>query len=215
MRVDYLCTYYSQHAHEQIEERTQELWDAYKFCGAVKNRSINGYCTVPLKKPTRINSTNVGAARVIFGAFIQHIYNKRDYGDAALVPAPSKDSFSTSDFRSRVMVEEACPTDLIVVPAVKFNTHLLPSSQGGPRGYAAMHPHMVVEPTCGARPVVLIDDIVTTGGTLLAARDRLVAAGFTVLGAIACGRTSEARETAFKPRHFEITHDRGELVDFD
>lgn len=215
MRVDYLCTYYSQHAHEHIEERTQELWDAYKFCGAVKTRTINGYCTVPLKTPRRINSTNVGAARLIFGGFIQHVYNKRGYGDAALVPAPSKDSFSTAQFRSKLMVDEACPAGLTVLPAVKFTAHLLPSSQGGPRGYAAMHPHMAVVPNLGARPVVLVDDIVTTGGTLLAARDRLTAAGFDVLGAIACGRTSDIRETAFKPRHFEITHDLGELDDFD
>lgn len=212
MRVDYICAYYSQNAHENIEQRTQDLWDAYKFCGAVKSRTINGYCTIPRKpKPIIINSSNVGLARKVFGRFIGALCENNGYDGASLVPAPSKDSFSTDAFRSRVMVEEACPDGMTVIPAVRFMSELKPSSQGGPRGYVALYPHMQVVAGIAPQRVVLVDDILTSGGTLLAAHDRLVNAGFEVLGAIACGRTTDIREKAFKLGHLELGHESPDL----
>jgi predicted amidophosphoribosyltransferase len=61
-------------------------------------------------------------------------------------------------------------------------------------------------------PIVLIDDLFTTGGSLLACQDRLTEAGATVLGAITCGRTVyDATEPPFKAREFELTE---ELSDY-
>ena len=59
--------------------------------------------------------------------------------------------------------------------------------------------------------MVLIDDIVTTGGTLLATKKRLEERGFEVRAAIVCGRTVAATEKAFYPRSFELTEDEGEI----
>ncbi len=52
----------------------------------------------------------------------------------------------------------------------------------------AIAPLMTCDFPVRGQAVVLIDDLVSTGTTLFAARDRLRAEGAVVLGAIACGR---------------------------
>ncbi len=55
--------------------------------------------------------------------------------------------------------------------------------------------------------IVLIDEIVTTGGNLLACQNELVAAGATVVGAVTCGLSVyDVKEAApFSPRSFDLT----------
>ncbi|MCC5777887.1 phosphoribosyltransferase [Nitratireductor sp. B36] len=174
---------------------------------------MNGYLTVPFKKgPQRINEQDAAKTRLIFGRFIAETVRLHYQGNA-LVPVPSKDSFSQDDFRSLTMLQSAVPDDLDnpIVPAVRFVSNLLPASQGGLRGVDAVYPHLMVSEHFKPRPVVLIDDIITTGGTILAAKQRLEERGFEVSAAIVCGRTVAAAEKAFFPREFELLQEQGEV----
>lgn len=213
MKVHYLCAYYSQWAHNNLAPRPSELWQSYKFCGAVKHGVMNGYLTVPWKKgPQRIEEKEAKKTRPIFGRFIAQRVNA-EYGDCGLVPVPSKDSCDKEFFRSFQMVQESIPDSMAnpILPIVRFTKKLESASKGGLRGFDAVYPYLEVAPKVKPGPVVLIDDIVTTGGTLLATKKRLEERGFEVRAAIICGRTVAATEKAFYPRSFELTEDEGEI----
>jgi hypothetical protein len=110
MIVYFMCTYYSQWAHENIAPRSQGQWDAFKFCRAVKNRRINGTLTIPWRSgPETINAQSVGRARWAFGLFIKHIFDQvLHLQSPILVPVPSKDGLiGATTFRSLEMIQEA------------------------------------------------------------------------------------------------------------
>ena len=192
-RIYHQTPYYSQSAHAE-DPRSQGEWDAYKYCGAVKSRSINGYCTLPGN--VRVNQQTVSRARQHFGQFLAGLLNGR--GDVYLVPSPSKDSWDTPEFRSLAMLREALPhLQNRLFPVVRFIAQRDPASQGGARGYDAVYPHLKVQNAPGFRRVIVIDDILTSGGTMLAVRRRLMDAGHQVLFGVACGRTTHQHLTPF------------------
>ncbi len=193
-RIHHQTPYYSQTAHDSIEKRSQEEWDAYKYCSAVKAGTLNGYCTLPGGQ--RLDMSNVGLARQRFGAFLSELLAGK--GDAYLVPVPSKDSFDKPEFRSLAMLREALPNmQNRLLPIVRFAVKRTQASQGGQRGYDAVHPFLKVQPVVVKRRVVIIDDILTSGGSMLATRRRLVDAGHQVLFAVVCGRTTWTKLSAF------------------
>jgi hypothetical protein len=55
MNVHFMCVYYSQWAHKNLSERSQDQWYAFKFCRAVKKRLINGTTQI-FSKPERLRS---------------------------------------------------------------------------------------------------------------------------------------------------------------
>ncbi|MER9309775.1 phosphoribosyltransferase [Mesorhizobium australicum] len=213
MKVHYLCAYYSQWAHNNLAPRPTELWQSYKFCGAVKHGIMNGYLTIPWKKgPEKIAEKDAAKTRPVFGRFIEQRINA-EYADCAIVPVPSKDSFDLDSFRSLQMVQQSLPAALQaqILPIVRFTKKLEAASRGGLRGFDAVFPHLEVATDAVPRAVVLIDDIVTTGGTLLATKRRLENRGFEVRAAIVCGKTVAATEKAFFPREFELTEEEGQI----
>ena len=193
MIVHYMCTYYSQWAHVNLAPRSQDQWNAFKFCRAVKNRNINGSLSVPLSSGAEtLTNANVGRARAIFGQFIAHVIQASGLPNPVLVPIPSKDGLLTSaTFRSLGMLQEALgPTSQYrIAPVLRFNTVLQPASQGGIRGRLALAPYLEL---CGPIPpgnLILVDDLLTTGGSLLATFDVLRTAGRHPALAIVCGLT--------------------------
>ncbi|MBL7099973.1 MAG: hypothetical protein ISS15_20135 [Alphaproteobacteria bacterium] len=202
MIVYYMCTYYSQWAHNNIAPRSQDQWYSFKFCRAVKSRLINGTLTFPWNTgPEVINSQSVGRARWIFGLFIQRTLANLHLPNPILVPVPSKDGLlNAQTFRSLEMVQEAIAThgNWIIAPVLRFSQALQPANAGGPRGREALRPYMRV--LCDAPPgqIVLVDDIITSGGSLLASYDALAAIGRPPIAAIVCGHTvSDSLLSAF------------------
>jgi hypothetical protein len=200
MIVHYMATYYSQWAHQNLAPRSQDQWYSFKFCRAVKNRRLNGSLTFPwVGNPEIINEGSVHRARAIFGEFIAHVITHIGVSDPILVPVPSKDGLvGVDDFRSFAMVREAAANRWPVVPALRFTQTLQPAAAGGPRGREVLRPYLTTAQALPLGSVILVDDIVTTGGSILAAYDVLSASGRGPFAAIVCGHTvSDSLLSAF------------------
>jgi predicted amidophosphoribosyltransferase len=159
----------------------------------VKNRRINGTLTFPWRTgPEIINTQNVDRARWIFGVFIKSVLEQLNLPSPVLVPVPSKDGLMCSPtFRSLEMTKEATAAhgNWTIAPVLRFSEVLTPANAGGPRGREAIRPYLrvIVPPPPGQ--LVLIDDIVTSGGSLLASFDKLAEIDRTPVAAVVCGRT--------------------------
>jgi len=202
MIVHYMATYYSQWAHDNLAPRSQDEWYSFKFCRAVKSRRINGSIVFPWASGHEtINEQSVGRARVIFGMFIDHAVAHAELPNPILIPVPSKDGLvGAAEFRALSMVQEsvAATATWQIAPSLRFTQVLQPAHAGGPRGRAALLPYLAVTQAIPDGPIILVDDIVTTGGTLLASYDALNAVGRPPAAAIVCGHTvSDSLLSAF------------------
>lgn len=207
-RIVHRCAYYPQFDHEHVRQRTQDEWDAYKFCGAVKNATVNGHFHT--KNPRiRIEESNVASARKFFGHWMLETIKAHFGTGERLVPVPSKDSWNTELFRSLMMVRESIPQagPEWTPPMVRYTVQRQSAASGGPRGYEANYPYLMVTPEAGIKRVVLIDDIVTGGGNMLATRRRLIEAGLDVLGAVVVGRTTVSQPDPWQEGVIELGDD--------
>jgi len=199
--LHHFCSYYSlRHVIDEATQTKPESWNAIKFCKAVKHKTIKGYLTVPAQKPFKIDETNVIAARQIFGQWMKHVLGDL-FEFAYFIPVPSKDSWNTADFRSLQMVRDALPDGKKdrALPLLRFSEERERASQGGARGYHATKPFLKISGYIpGPAPLILIDDIVTSGGSLIASRNTLLEAGGIVPVAVVCGKTVDSQEFSFR-----------------
>tara|TARA_R110002020_G_scaffold36894_31_gene111010 strand:- start:2557 stop:3219 length:663 start_codon:yes stop_codon:yes gene_type:complete len=205
--VHYLCSYYSRSADREVAKRSEALWDAYNFCRAVKYGETKSFFTIPLKSGgVEINENNVIRARRIFGNYVKSVL--KDFGGGefpTVTPVPSKDSATVSLYRSLKMLHQSLPDSIGRIDGIlRFTVPRQRAAEGGARGYSAVYPYIEVVGDKLPDRVVLVDDVVTTGGSLLAAKDRLNERGVEVPFAIVCGRTTHEIEPAFKKRSFEL-----------
>jgi predicted amidophosphoribosyltransferase len=217
MKVYFMCGYYSDLAHSK-QRRPENYWDAYFFCWGVKvgeyKRSFSIHSG---KDKTYITKSNFSLARETFGKLIEKCAAKLDPESAALlVPVPSKDGIhDAASFRTLDMTNEALRgTDLAnrVNGGLVWSKEIPKAHEGGARSRKILAPLLSVDDFLKGKKVILIDDIFSTGSSLLAASDALTAAGCTVLGAVTCGKTIYDLETPhFGEQEFELTE---ELADW-
>lgn len=200
MKVHFICGYYSDLAHA-AKKRTEDFWDAYFYVWAVKvgkfRRSF--FAHKPSGK-TRITKENFPLVREWFGDFIVHTLKSEDAPeDVVLIPLPSKDGIADArSYRTLDMLREALAGKKFegcILDAIRWKEKLQPAHEGGGRSRDFWRNHMQVSDAVNKRDVVLIDDVISTGSTLLAAKEAVEAAGGSVLGAIVCGRTIYDFET--------------------
>ncbi|MFZ3182509.1 MAG: phosphoribosyltransferase [Methylocystis silviterrae] len=209
MIVYFMCVFYSQWAHRNIAPRSQEQWDAFKFCRAVKSRAVNGSLSVPFAKgPEVINQNNVGRARQVFGLFLDHKLKSMFAPNPVLIPVPSKDGLiGAQAFRSLDMLRESLQDypKYRICPAIRFKQPLQSAFSGGPRGKGALLPYMTITGEIPQGTIILVDDIVTSGGSLLDSYELLAKINRAPYASIVCGRTvSDSLLDAFGDHKVEI-----------
>lgn len=200
MKIHFICGYYSDLAHE-LKRRTEPYWDAYFYVWAVKvgtfRRSFFAH------KPhgnVKINEDNFHLVREWFGDFIIHTLRTENAGDdVLLVPIPSKDGLAGAcDYRTLTMLRESLNGRQYsgsISDALRWSEKLQPAHEGGGRSRQFLMERYQVDPIVTDRDVILIDDIISTGSAMLAARDALLQNGANVLGGIVCGKTIYDFET--------------------
>lgn len=198
MIVHFMSAYYSEYAHKNLSKRTPPYWDAYLFVWAVKFGTYKTKFIIPLVggKTLQITEKNVQVVRDYFGQFIVRTLDAQNVpADALIIPVPSKDALMASrpsSYRSLDMVKRALrgrKYGNAIFDGLRWKIQLQKAHEGGSRDRSYWREHLQASSHLQGRSVVLIDDVLSTGSTILAAKEELEAAGATVLFGIACGRT--------------------------
>jgi predicted amidophosphoribosyltransferase len=126
------------------------------------------------------------------------------------VPVPNTEALlNVTTYRTLRMVQEAfkgTAYDGCALDGLRWNKTRQKAHEGGSRKRAELLPLLHAKPEVKDKKVALIDEIVTTGGNLLACQDRLLAAGASVVGAVTCGRSVyDLKDPPFGARSFDLT----------
>ena len=216
MRVCFYCGYYPDRAHNQIKRRTEDYWNAYFYVWAVKVGTWrkNFYILTPGR--LNITKNNFHLVRKTFGKWAAERLPTFAKAGIVLVPVPSKDALvGKDDYRSLKMVREAfseTANAYAMLDALRWKKALTKAHEGGSRKRADLLPLLQTDPAVEGKKIVLIDELFSTGGSLLASADALIAAGAEVLGAITCGKTIYDFNTpSFGSQEFDLIQ---ELADW-
>jgi hypothetical protein len=217
MKVHFVCGYYSDLAHRS-HKRPEDYWDAYFYVWAVKVGSFKRkfFIHASTGKKIEVDKSNFPLVRQMFGRFISDRVNQ-DWGiKIDLVPIPSKDGVvGAADFRTAVMLRECLvgtPFEGKSFDALRWSEQLPKAHQGGSRRRDFLKEHLTTDVKLNGKKIVLVDDLLSTGGSLLASKDYLEEAGAEVLGAVTCGRTIYDFNTKpFGRQTLDLTE---ELADF-
>lgn len=217
MKVCFACGYYSDLAHK-LKKRPEDYWDAYFFCWAVKTgRFHKEFLLHKQEGKLRITKDNIGVVRPTFGGYVARCATEKLGGaEALLVPVPSKDATpKAKDSRSWAMVREAMVGTAFadrVMPAVSWTQELDKAHEGGARTRLELKPFLSADPQVKGKSVILVDDLLSKGGTMLSTKEILEEAGATVLGGVTCGKTIYDFETKpFGMNEFDLVT---ELADY-
>jgi hypothetical protein len=224
MKVAYICGYYSDLAEAitgKPRPRDPPFWEAFMFCWAVKSGRFHKNFYIE-RKSGRLHITrdNFHLVRPTFGAWAARILPAWFSKDPVLlVPVPNKSAVQDAvSYPSLEMAQQAFKGTTYadsIRDALRWSEELVRAHEGGPRKRAELLPFLAVrpvQPELAAKQIVLIDDLWTTGGSLLACHDKLSAEGANVVGAITCGHTVyDDKEPPFKARSVELTEELSDM----
>jgi len=195
---------------KQLKPRTEDYWNAYFYVWAVKVGKFrkNFYILTPNR--LNITSGNFPLVCKTFGNWASEQLPKLSKAPPSLVPVPSKDALVGNEtYRSLKMATESfkeTPYANQVLDGLRWKKEAQKAHEGGSRKRADILPLLEASASMKGKRVVLVDDLFSTGGSLLAASDRLSAAGAEIVGAITCGRTIYDFKTAsFGTQEFDLT----------
>lgn len=218
MKVHFVCGYYSDLAHRN-KKRPEKYWDAYFYVWGVKVGTYRRSFNIHYKDSVLpITPHNFNRVRSSFGRYVEIVLIDQNIPlDVVIIPVPSKDGLlKAPSFRARDMAIEAMAGTLYadnVRGALRWSDALLKAHEGGDRRRSFLLDHLVADPSLKGRSVVLIDDLLSTGGSMLAARDCLQAVGANVLSAVTCGRTIYDFDTkAFGRQEIDLTEELGDFA---
>lgn len=189
-----LCDYLTD---VEAEWRDQDH-TASKMVKALKGDVINGYFEIPIAgKVTRFDQNNVHnfVARIP-PALAKHIMRHCD-GPATIVPIPNSHivSPSTQGFKTLDLAKSIAQSSsgkFTVAPALVFKEPQDKARNGGPRHADYLEDaYKVIGNVSG--PIILLDDVCTSGGHMIGAYRRLHGSKSPVILACTFGRTTRTQ----------------------
>jgi hypothetical protein len=195
----YHCNHLTQ--VEGIEWR-QIDYDANKIVKGAKQEPFKGHIRLTIQGVAR--RFDQGNIEGLIKAVLRHagevLREEQGGGPIALVPIPNSGAAVgvAGEFRTDAlaqMVAAGYGNGATVVPAIRWDAprekvHL---GGGGYRHHSMFEPHMVVV-ELPATPIVLFDDVITSGSQMIAAARKLKAAGNAPVRGIALARATKQHE---------------------
>ena len=168
--------------------------DAHKLVMTLKGKPINGYATFKRGdgKWVTITKAAPGGAFEIWGEYAAREAVASVPAGALIVPVPSSDCLALgTDKKGRQLADAltAYAGQFDAVDALHWRERLPKAQGGGTRNANTLMANLVLPKRLPAREVVLVDDVATTGGHLLACAWALRRAGHTVEHAICVAQT--------------------------
>jgi hypothetical protein len=204
LRVITFCTYCKGGGYTE-----QDTYHAAKFVKAIKGDGVNGWAEIPVPIGGRRQRLEEGNRGAVFGWFGEMAAASIPARPLVLVPVPGSKAITTDEVRAgptfRLARAVAMRCSRPVETLLRWRRPMQSARSGGERRAEVLLPNLVVdgEPTA---PVVLVDDVCTSGGHLQAASAAIRGAGGEVLFAV-CAAQSESTEQpggAFAVREREL-----------
>ena len=172
--------------------------DAHMFVQTLKGRPINGYVT--LRKPSgpwvTFRTETPQPAFDIWSEWAGALARELVPEGGLLVPVPSSGCLRIGDDeKGRKLADHVAlrAQGFAVAEALRWEEQLQKASEGGPRDPDVLFENIRVSTHLPKREVILLDDVATTGGHMLASAWALRWAGHTVRYAICAASTVKAR----------------------
>ncbi|MGY3103432.1 phosphoribosylpyrophosphate synthetase [Bradyrhizobium sp. LM3.4] len=189
-----LCAYLTD---TDVEWRDED-YVATKMVKALKGDSIEGYFDFKIgEKVRRFDQSNVSEFVERIPRALARMIARHYPGEASLVPIPNSHviASTTPGFKTLELAEKIAANGngkLKVVPTLVFGEVQQKSREGGPRDPKHFESaYRIVRTLSG--PVILVDDVCTSGGHLVAAYWRLNKQASPVVLACTFGKTTKAQ----------------------
>lgn len=171
-------------------------YHAFQFIKAIKGRPMGNNADVPLRgQLQRLTQQNADDA-LAWGATMIGDWLRANYlfNSFLFVPIPSSTVVSVDQLAgtrphrlAEILAREISGSQIVC--ALHWRTAKTPASENGPREVYELHPLMCAVPFASSLPIVLVDDVVTKGGTMLAAECRLREIGLLATLGVCVGHT--------------------------
>lgn len=176
-----------------------------KFKSALKDKPVRGYAhlvVVPGEPKRLLNAANAAAAFAWFGEMSVAWLDERLVSDPVIMPIPgSQCTLNTSESRTRRLadaLQRRAGGDVLDV--LRFNRASESTRNGGSRDPEDIYPmYRLLDGVPSGRPIVLVDDVLTSGGHIRAAVAYLTRKGVTSPEITACCGVSAEQAPSATP----------------
>lgn len=198
----------------------QHDYNSQKIKNALKGDEVKGYFELIVDGKRRtFKEDNIDTFLPLLYAAVADKLAQLFDGELAIVPIPNSEATvgNTDPFRSfehAAGIADALGPRAHAVPALRWSKKKAKAHEGGSRDSNVHFENLTVAEPLNF-PVVLFDDIITTGSQMIGAYRRLVHEGITPEFGIVCGRATKEQhdpvwgwtDFALDPDPFEIDWD--------
>jgi len=193
------CTYRTR----KTSNWTDRDFAAYKLMKAIKGQPVSGWADIPVEPGAwaRLDGSHASAAYNIFGRMAAQLVEWAAVRPSAVVPIPNSSSTvaraespKTRALADALVKHAQATADVVVADVLRWSEPMGAAHACMSRRYPEqLYPFLRLIRTLPVdRAVILVDDMLTTGGHMRAVAAFLAGHGATVWGGVCAGRSDDS-----------------------